>query len=275
MVCLLPFMMFVPMLPGETPSPEEIMCRVAENQERAQQAREAYVYDMNVFVRLKRSNGKAAREESRDYVIAPSAKGSHRKLLRLQGKVFDGGKEIPYTTARFEHKKVDVDGSLTDTFARDVMWRRSEIGPMLDWFPLTRQRQKKYAFTFVGEERYREFDVYKVAFHEEREEGEGKCWSGEALIEKNEFQPVLVTTHWECKVPAAVTIMLGTTVSQVGAKITYQRLDKDIWFPVTCGGELKLRVLFLYARTIAFSARSKDFRKADVQSSVEFDSVDE
>ena len=31
---------------------------------------------MNVFVRLKRANGKVAREESRDYVVAPAAKGA-------------------------------------------------------------------------------------------------------------------------------------------------------------------------------------------------------
>jgi len=33
---------------------------------------------------------------------------------------------------------------------------------------------------------------------------------------------------------------------------------------------MKLRVLFLYARTIAFSAGNRDFRKADVQSSIDF-----
>jgi hypothetical protein len=33
---------------------------------------------------------------------------------------------------------------------------------------------------------------------------------------------------------------------------------------------MKVRVLFLYARTIAFSAANRDFRKADVQSSIEF-----
>jgi len=267
MPCLLPFLMIVPVLPGQVPSAEEIMCRVADNQERAQKAREAYVYDMNVFVRLKRANGKLAREESRDYVVAPSARSSRRKLVKLRGKIMDGGKEIPYTSARFEHKKVDVDGSLADTFARDVMWRKSEIGPMLDWFPLTHERQQTYTFRLEGEERYREFDVYRVSF---AEHGNEKCWTGEALIEKHEFQPVLVTTQWACKVPAAVKIMLGTTVGQVGAKITYARLEKDIWFPVACGGELKLRVLFMYARTIAFRATSGGFRKADVQSSIDF-----
>ena len=90
------------------------------------------------------------------------------------------------------------------------------------------------------------------------------------LIEKNELQPVLVTSAWTGKVPTAVTIALGTNVKQIGAKITYKRFDKDVWFPVECGGEVKLRVLFLYARTIAFSASNAEFRKTDVQSSVEF-----
>jgi len=81
---------------------------------------------------------------------------------------------------------------------------------------------------------------------------------------------VLVTSAWTGKVPAAVTIALGTNVKHIGAKITYKRFDKDVWFPVETGGEMKLRLLFLYARTIAFSATNRDFRKADVQSSIEF-----
>jgi hypothetical protein len=82
---------------------------------------------------------------------------------------------------------------------------------------------------------------------------------------------VLVTTAWTGKIPKAVTIALGTNVRQIGAKITFQRFDKNVWFPVSSGGELKLRVLFLYARTIAFSSTSSGFRKADVESSIEFD----
>ena len=81
---------------------------------------------------------------------------------------------------------------------------------------------------------------------------------------------MLVTSAWTGKVPTAVTIALGTNVKQIGAKITYKRFDKDVWFPVQTGGEMKLQVLFLYARTIAFSATNRDFRKADVQSSIEF-----
>ena len=100
MICAVPFLMLLPVLPGTTPTAEEIMCRVAENQKRARMERTAYVYDMNVFVRLKKANGKPAREESRDYVVAPGARGSERKLLKVEGKVQEGGKVIPYTRIR-------------------------------------------------------------------------------------------------------------------------------------------------------------------------------
>ena len=145
------------------------------------------------------------------------------------------------------------------------MWRRDSLGGMVYKFPLESRKLERYAFKYEGEERYRGYDVYRITFREKEDD-----WEGEALIERNEFQPVLVTSAWTGKVPTAVTIALGTNVKHIGAKITYKRFDKDIWFPVQTGGEMKLRVLFLYARTIAFSATNRDFRKADVQSSIEF-----
>jgi hypothetical protein len=268
MTCALPFLMLVPVLPGQTLSAEDIMCRVAENQERAETSRAAYVYDMNVFVRLKRANGKLAREESRDYVVVPGPKGARRKLIKVEGKILDGHSERPYSTAGYRTKNMDIDGALTSSFAREVMWRKDRSGVMVDWFPLTRERQLKYSFRLEGEERYHDYNVYRISF---RENEDGDCWKGEALIEKTEFQPVLITTEWACRIPVAVNILLGTNVKQIGAKITYERFGNKVWFPVSCGGELKLRALFLYARTIGFSAKSSGFRKTDVQSSVEFE----
>lgn len=271
MICAIPFLMVLPVLPGMTPTAEEIMCRVVENQKRAEAERTAYVYDMNVFVRLRKANGKPAREESRDYVVAPGLRGAQRKLVRVEGKVQDGGKVIPYTDPKFRVKGVDVDGAITESFANDVMWKKSEDGPVVDWFPLTAARLKNSTFTSAGEERYREFDVYKVNWVGRDDDDE--CWTGEALIEKHEFQPVLVTASWSCKIPTGVRIVLGTNLTQLGAKITYRRFSKDVWFPVSYGGEMKLRVLFMYARTIAFSARNSDFRKSDVTTHVEFETA--
>ena len=44
---------------------DEIMARVAENQDLAKQARTEWVYQQDVLARLHRSNGKLAREEAK------------------------------------------------------------------------------------------------------------------------------------------------------------------------------------------------------------------
>jgi hypothetical protein len=250
---------------AQTPDVGEIMRRVSENVDRVQAARTAWVYDQDIFVRLKRANGKLAREESRQYTVAPTEKGAQRKLVKVEGKILEGKKEVAYTEAGYRHKDADIDGGLVDTFAREILWRPDHMGMMEYSFPLESKNLEKYTFKFEGKERYRDYDVYRITFRQKDDD-----WEGEALIERNEYQPVLVTSAWTGKVPTGVTIGLGTNVKHIGAKITYKRFDKDVWFPVQTGGEMTLRVLFLYARTIAFSATNRDFRKADVQSSIEF-----
>jgi hypothetical protein len=258
----------VPAEPHAAPDAPEIMRRVAENQDRAMAARASWVFDQNVFVRLQRPGGKLAREETRKYVVVPTEKGARRKIVSVEGKILAGKKETTYDTAGFRTKDTDIDGALVDSFAREVMWHE-RIGPMDFWFPLTTKLQAKYDFKLEGEEKYQGYHAYRISYHEK-----GGDWRGEALIEKNEFQPILMTSEWASKVPLAVTIALGTNIKQVGAKITYQRFDKDIWFPVTGGGEMKVRVLFFYDRTIAFRSTDSDFRKTDVQSSIKFESDD-
>jgi hypothetical protein len=250
----------------------DIMRRVAENQERSQTARKAWVYDQNVFVKMIRSNGKPAREEERKYVVVPGEKGADRTVVSVDGKVYEGKKVVPYTTAGFLIKYVDIDGALTDSLARELMWRPDTIGPVSFWFPLSLKEQHRYAFQLEGEEKYKDYDVYKLSYKETDGDDD---WEGEALIEKNELQPVLLTSRWLTKIPAGVRYGLGTNVTQVGAKVTYQRFDKDLWFPVSMGGEIKLRALFLYGRTIGFSSTNSGFHKADVKSSVRYTTPDE
>ncbi|HWE48958.1 MAG TPA: hypothetical protein VG273_04185 [Bryobacteraceae bacterium] len=256
--------------PPAAPEATEIMRRVAENQERAMADRAAWVFDQDVFVRLQRPGGKLAREETRKYVVAPSATGAHRKIVSVEGKILDGKKEISYNTAGFRTKNTDIDGALTDSFAREVMWH-NRLGPMEFWFPLTAELQAKYKFTLEGQEKYQSYDAWRISYRENDGQGD---WRGEALIEKNELQPILLTSEWASKVPLAVTMALGISIKQVGAKITYRRLAKDVWFPVTGGGEMKLRVLFFYDRTIAFRSTDSGFRKTDVQSSIEYEPGD-
>ncbi|HWF10361.1 MAG TPA: hypothetical protein VG297_17960 [Bryobacteraceae bacterium] len=269
MKSMLAILLFAPLALAETPDARDIMHCVAENVDRAIAARASWVYDQDVFVRLKRGNGKVAREESRQYTVAPTGKGAERKLVKVAGKIVDGTRVVNYSEAGFRRKDMDIDGAITDSIARDILWRRDSLGGMVAyWFPLESRNLERYEFRYEGEERYREYDVFRISFH-----SRGDGWSGEALIERNEYEPVLVTSAWLGKVPAAVQIGLGTNVRQIGAKIAYKRFDKDVWFPVSIGGEMKLRVLFLYARTIAFSASNSGFKRTDVQSSVEFAGV--
>jgi hypothetical protein len=251
------------------PTAAEIMRRAAENMARAQAARALYVYDQNVFVRLKRANGKTAREETRDYVIAPGEKGAKRKMVKLEGNVIEGKKEIPYSDPKFRIKKMDIDGELTDSFAHDLLWSKNG---KVDWFPIHKDNLDHYVFTLDGTEKYRDYDVWRIRYRSAKGDWDDDgCWGGEALIERNQFQPVLVTSSWDCKVPLAVKALLGINVQHIGAKITFRRFDNNVWFPVSCGGEMKLRIFFMYARTIAFSASTDNFRKADVQSSIQFE----
>jgi hypothetical protein len=251
---------------------DEVMARVAENQDKAQAGRASWVYDMKVLVRLLRSPGKVAQEETRHYTVAPGESGADRRLVSTAGRIFEGKKEIHYTQPGFHHKGVDIDAEITNSFAEEVMWTKGKNAPMVDWFPLTGSHQRHYEFRLLGEEKYKEYEVYRVAYaSRERDWDDDDCWQGEALIERNEFQPVLVNSRWECRVPKAVTILLGTNVTQLGAKLTWQRVAPGVWFPTTCGGEVKIKALFLYSRTIAFTATNSDFRKTDVQSTVTFE----
>ena len=39
-----------------------------------------------------------------------------------------------YTEAGYRQKDADIDGALVDTFAREIMWRRNSVGPMVFGF---------------------------------------------------------------------------------------------------------------------------------------------
>jgi hypothetical protein len=73
-------------------------------------------------------------------------------------------------------------------------------------------------------------------------------------------------------VPVVVKTLLGTNIQQIGFKLAYEKFD-DLWFPVNYSGELKLRVLFVYARTISLGMINSDFKRADVKSRVTFEDV--
>ncbi len=50
----------------------------------------------------------------------------------------------------------------------------------------------------------------------------------------------------------------------------YEEFADGVWFPVTYGGEFKIKALFIYKRTIALSMVNTGFQRTEVTGSVEF-----
>jgi hypothetical protein len=256
---------------------DEIMARVATNQERSLEARNSWIYRQLVLTRLHRTNGRLAREEEKEFSVAPTQSGFDKKLVRFAGKYDQKGKLIDYDTPGYEYKEMDIDGELADEFADDLVsdkGARDGLSPGL--FPLAGAQQKKYTFKLAGRERYKDHDVYKVTFQPKKaglEEGDA-FWGGEVLVDATEFQPVLITTHQARGIPMAVKMLLGTNVKHLGFKVRYKRIEDGVWFPVSCGGEFSLRALFFYGRKISISMINSGFQKTDVQSHVVEGSVE-
>ena len=264
---------------GQQPEPADIiMAKVALNQQRAQAARSAFVYHQTMLIRFKRGNGKLAREEEREYVVTPTEKGFKKDLTHFVGKYEKGGNLIAYDKPGYQYKGTDIDGQLADSMANDMTNdKNSRDGITKDLFALTADKQKYFIFELKGKEDYRGRPVYHINFKPKKpslldcdDDGESTCWAGEALIDVQECQPVLVTSWLAKGIPMAVQILLGTNIKHLGFKVTYQKFDEGLWFPVTYGGEFYVRAVFFYKRTMAMSVVNSGFQRADITSTVSF-----
>ncbi len=259
----------------ESETADHIMARVAENQNRSQQMRTSFVYHQNVLVRLNRSNGKLGREEYSEFTVTPTATGTVKECTLFRGKYMDHGRIIEFDRSGYQHANVDIDADLARDLARDLTGdKRSRDGIEHDLFPLRSKMQRRYIFKLEGVEDYRDIPVYRITFVPKKtsfdDDHNGAIWAGEVLVHRQEYQPVLITTHMVAKIPFAVKTMLGTDVQQLGFKVTYQKFDEGLWFPVTYGGEFKLKALFLYARRVGISMQNYGFRRAQTESKISF-----
>jgi hypothetical protein len=255
------------------PSAAEIMARVAENQDRGEALRRQVVYHQTVLGRMHRGRNKLAREHYYEYKVLPTEDGVEKERLVFRGKYEKDGKYFDYDDPDFEYKDIDIDGEILDEIAQDLTQdKESKDGVNKDLFPLTRERQQKYDFRLAGKETYNGREVFKIAFTAKK----GEEWetffggSGEALIDVEDFEPVLIVCHQTKGMPMAVKIMLGTNIRQTGFKIAYQDFGDGLWFPVVYGGEFDVRVLFGYHRKISISMKNADVKRAKVDSSIRF-----
>ena len=258
------------------PTAEEIMGKLAENQKKSVELRRGVVYRQEILARMHRGKSKLAREHDYTFQVLPKPESFEREMVRFQGKYEKGGKYFTYDDPEHEYKKIDIDGNILHELVKD--WtgeEKSKDGINDDLFPFTTEKQKRYDFTLHGIEDYGSRQVYKITF-QPRQPPKGESdwdnwWAGEVLVDAQEIQPVLVTSHQAKNFPMAVKIMLGTDIRKTGFKITYKDFGEGLWFPEKYGGELEFRVLFGYARKVSISMLNADLKRANVESSVKFE----
>jgi hypothetical protein len=254
---------------------ESIMARVAENQDHALELRSAYIYNQNVLIRFFRGNGKLAREEYREYTVTPGPKDTSKTLLSFRGKYERGGKYIEYTQPGYEYRDVDIDGALIGSLADDLTHDKgSRDGISVDLFPLTSKSQAGYRFALEGKEEYRGREVFRIGFKpasmDDEHVFEDTPWAGLILVDAQEYQPVMVTTHLAKGLPLFVKTVLGTNLRGLGFKISFEKQDDGLWFPVTYGGEFEVKAVFFYKRKMAIALRNSAFQHVRVDTRVTF-----
>jgi hypothetical protein len=252
---------------GDQPSPsvEQIMARVAANQDRGQKARAEYVYQQRIRVATHRTNGRLAREETTDYVVTPTPDGTKKELKHIDGRYWHKGKYLDFHSEPVPESD-SLDGDLVHDFRDDLSNDRSKDGLGRDLFPLTSEEQKKYRFELAGEETAQGRKVYRVRFRPlDKNE---LTWAGEALIDSEEFEPLRVYTKLSRKIPLFVRTLLGTDLPGLGFNVEYRRFEGGVWFPASFGTEFRLRAVFFINRNITVSLENSAFQRAKVQSRI-------
>ena len=292
---LLP-LLALPRLVAQQPSPDaaSIMARVAANQDASQAERAHFVYVQHA--RASSRKGSTVRcEEITDTRITPTPAGSSRRLLKLDGRLLVKGKYVTYdrlpeakqdkSNVKAEHEdlNITVSDSDDDPMDRDLVEDMrdnltanddAKDGISHKLFPLTSAEQAAYAFRLLGRESINGHNVFHIAFQPKDKQDFG--WKGDAYIDTEVFQPVLVRTAMARKVPFAVRTLLGTNLPRLGFTVIYApepsaqppNQPGAVWFPVSFGTEFKLRVLFFISREITINAENRDFEKTHVASRI-------
>lgn len=254
---------------------DAIMTEVGIHQDCAIAARKSFLYRQKLLLRMHRGNGKPAREERREYTVTPLESGFQKELTSFHGKYMAGGKEVSYDKPGYQYKGTDVDGQVLDEMANDFASDKdSRDGLARNMFPLTTAEQRPYHFWLKDTETYRGRKMYRIAF-EPRErssefDGDSGPWKGEALVDAEEYQPVMIETNLASKFPFLVKTLLGTNIQGLGFSVTYQKFAPGVWFPVTYGGEFRVKVLFFYTRNISVNLENTGFQRTNVESTIEF-----
>lgn len=246
---------------------EAIMLKVAGNQDRTEKLRNEYVYQQHIRVATRRTNGKLAREEITDYLVAPTPDGNKKEMKHIDGRYWHKHRYIDFHGEPVPDKGT-LDGGLVESFRDDLLNSKSKDGVDTDLFPLTSEQQKKYDFELLGEQTIHGRRVYRIGFRPK--DKKEITWAGEALIDCQDFQPMRVFTKLSRRIPFVVRTMLGTDVPGLGFNVEYRRFNDGVWFPVSFGTEFRLRAVFFINRDIIVSLENSGFRRASVESAIDY-----
>ncbi len=245
---------------------DEIMARVAANQDRSEKLRTQYVYTQRVRISSRQSNGKLRREETSEYHVVPISEGTKKELKAISGRYWYNGRYLEFKGEPIPQAD-SIDGDLVHDFREDFTNDKSKDGIARDLFPLTTEQQKKYQFKLLGEQEYQGRKIYRIAFRpKDRSEF---TWAGEAYIDREEFQPHLVFTKLSRKVPFWVRTLLGTDLPGLGFSVQYKRQPDGVWFPTSLGTEFRVRAVFFFRRTFFVSLENSDFEHTHVDTKIE------
>lgn len=280
--------LFTGTLAAQQPTPDAatIMARVAANQDRTVAERAHFVYLQHARVASRK--GKTVRcEEITDARVTPSADGSHQELLKLDGRLLVKGKYIVYThlpaekpgapTVKSNHDDLTInigddtdDRDLVENMRANLTDRKSKDGFSEGLFPLTSKKQADYEFHLLGRESINGRPTFHIAF--KPKDKSDYDWKGDAYIDAEAFQPVLIRTALSRNVPFAVRTLLGTSLPGLGFTVVYAPQPNGrpdgVWFPTSFGTEFKLHVLFFFNREITISAENRDFEQTHVTSTI-------
>jgi hypothetical protein len=159
-----------------------------------------------------------------------------------------------------------IDRDLVENMRKNLIHDKSKDGINAHLFPLTSKNQADYTFRMMGRERLNSRDVFHITFRPKKKDDFG--WSGDAYVDSNAYQPVLVTTAMSRKIPFAVRTLLGTNVPGLGFTVTYAPQADGVWFPVTFSTEFKIHVLYFFHRQIFLNAENREFEKTHVSSRI-------
>src|SRR6516162_1189288 len=128
---------------GETLTANEIMARVAANQDRSQEARKQYIYRQQIHVALNRTNGKLVRQEDTDYRLVPQADKTERKLEKITGKYWKKGKYEQFSGEPIPDGD-HLDAELVNEMREDLVEPKSKDGIGQNLVPFSSEKLKKH-----------------------------------------------------------------------------------------------------------------------------------